>query len=124
MSLEQPNNFEDRRDSIRAARIVTVKHRLVKHKGKKVSKPWQMSLTENMSLSGLLFVSATSYEKKDLIEVEVVMSGLLDLFKGYGEIVRSVLHKSGYYHVAIKYVDLKPRTKTRSAKSVLKKSSK
>jgi hypothetical protein len=121
MSLEQPENFQDRRDSIRAIRIVTVKHRLVKHNGKKVSSPWQMSTTENMSLSGLLFVSAITYEKGDLIEVDVVMSGILDIFKGYGEVVRSSLQKGGHYHVALKYVDLKAPTKTRSAKRITKK---
>ena len=123
MSLEHVSNFEERRDSLRARRIVTVKHRLVKHKGHKVSGEWQISLTENMSLGGLLFVSAVAYEKGDSIEVEVVMSGILDIFKGYGEVVRSVVRKSGYYHVAIKYVDLKPNVKTRSAKSILRKPS-
>ncbi len=123
MSLEQPQDNEERRDSLRARRIVTVKHRLVEHKGRSVSKPWQLSTTEDMSLSGLLFVSPFAYEKEDLIEVEVIMSGILDIFKGYGQVVRSIQHKSGYYHVAIKYTDLKPRPRTRSAKSVLKKSS-
>ncbi|MBF0489330.1 MAG: hypothetical protein HQL15_01755 [Candidatus Omnitrophica bacterium] len=121
MSLEQPVNYEERRDSIRAQRIVTVRHRLVKHNGRKVSSPWQVSLTENMSLSGLLFVSAIPYEKEDWIEVDVVMSGILDIFKGYGQVIRSTLHNAGYYYVAIKYVDLKSRTKTRSAKKIISK---
>lgn len=120
MSLNQSSNYDDRRDSIRANRIVTVRHRCVKHKGKKVSNPWQISLTENMSLSGLLFVSPIGYEKEDIIEIEVVMSGILDIFKGFGEVIRSTQHKAGHYYIAVKYVDLKP--KTRSAKSVIKKS--
>ena len=114
MSLERSPNYEERRDSIRADRIVTVKHRLVKHKGRKVSSPWQMSLTENMSLSGLLFVSAIAYGKDDLIELEVVMAGILDLFKGFAQVVRSVRHKAGHYCVAVKYVDLKSKTKTKT----------
>ncbi len=117
MSLEQN---QERRDSVRAKRIVTVRHRLVKHRGRKVTSPWQISVTENMSLSGLLFVSPMAYQVGDWVEVEVVMSGVLDIFKGYGEIVRLVHHKAGYYHVAIKYVDLKRRSKIRSAKSLLK----
>ncbi len=124
MSLEEQRNFEERRDSIRAHRIVTVKHRRVQHKGRKVSDKWQLALTENMSLSGLLFVSAIDYEKDDVIEVEVVMSGLLDLFKGFGQVVRSIRQKAGHSHVAIKYIQLKPKTKNRSAKSILKKPSK
>lgn len=124
MSLEEPQNFENRRDSIRAARIVTVRHRLVRHKGRKVSSPWQISMTENMSVSGLLFVSAINYEQDDTVEVEVVMSGMLDLFKGYGQVVRSILKEGGYYHVALKYVDLKeaPKVKKRSAKRIIRKS--
>jgi hypothetical protein len=126
MSLEQPENFDDRRDSIRAARIVTVKHRRVQHKGQKVEGTWQVSMTENMSVSGLLFVSAFVYEQDDLVELEVVMSGMVDLFKGYGQVIRSIHHKGGHYHVAVKYVDLKamPKSKTRSAKRIIKKPSK
>ena len=124
MSLEQSKDHDDRRDSIRAPRIITVRHRLVKHKGRKVNGPWQMSVTENMSLSGLLFISAVAYERNDLVEVEVVMSGILDIFKGYGEVMRSTQHKGGHYYVAIKYVDLKPKIKVRSAKSLLKRPSK
>ena len=120
MSLEQPIHVEERRDSIRAKRIVNVRHRLVKHNGRKASGPWQMSLTEDMSLSGLLFVSAIGYSKGDVVEVQVVMSGILDIFNGFGEVVRSSRHKGGFYYVAIKYTDLKPKVKTRSAKSVLK----
>ena len=126
MSLEPSMNFEDRRDSIRAVRIVTVKHRRVQHNGHQVDGTWQVSMTENMSVSGLLFVSAFIYEKDDLIELEVVMSGMVDLFKGYGRVIRSTHHKGDHYHVAVKYVDLKemPKPKTRSAKRIIKKPSK
>jgi hypothetical protein len=122
MSLEHVPNYEERRDSIRAKRIVTVKHRRVKHKGKSVNGKWQVSLTENMSLSGLLFVSPVGYDKGDVIEIEVVMSGILDIFKGFGEVIRSSSQKGGHYYIAVRYVDLKPKTKTRSAKSVIKRS--
>ena len=122
MSLEQAKDFEERRDSIRARRIVTVRHRLAKHKGRSVNGRWQVSVTEDMSLSGLLFVSAIVYEKDDVVEIEVVMSGLLDIFKGYGQVVRIDRQKGGHCYVAVKYIDLKPPTKTRSAKKILKKS--
>lgn len=117
MGLDQPNTYDEKRDSIRAKRIVTVHHRLAKHKGKKVSSPWQVSMTENMSYSGLLFVSAIEYEQGDLIEVEVVMSGVLDIFKGFGEVVRSVKNKNKFYHIALKYVDLKQNTKSSDEKN-------
>lgn len=120
MSLEQPQGYEERRDSIRAKRIVTVRHRLHKHKSKKKAKAsaWQISMTENMSYSGLLFVSAIGYEAKDIIELEVVMSGLLDIFKGYGEVIRQTKQKGGFFYIAVKYVNFKPSVKNRSAKKI------
>lgn len=116
MSIKK-KSFEDRRDSVRAKRIITVRHRLIKHKNRKVNSMWQLSTTENMSLSGLLFVSALVYHPGDIIELQVVMSGVLDIFNGYGKVVRVSLNKGGYYQVAVKYVNLKP--KRRSAKSIV-----
>lgn len=114
------NSFEDRRDSVRATRIITVRHRLVKHKGKKRESMWQLSTTENMSLSGLLFVSALPYETNDVVELQVVMSGVLDIFNGFGQVMRSSRNKGGYYQIGVKYVELK--SKNRPAKSLLKPS--
>ncbi len=107
----------ERRDSVRADRIITVRHRRVKHKGRKVAAVWQLSMTKNMSLSGLLFVSALLYEVDDIVELQVVMSGVLDIFNGYGKVVRVVHKKGGYYHVGVKYVELK--SKKRPAKSLI-----
>lgn len=118
MSLEQPQSYEERRDSIRAKRIVTVRHRLYKHKAKKITSTWQMSMTENMSYSGLLFVSAVGYETGDLVELEVVMSGLLDIFKGYAQVIRQTKRKGGFFYIAVKYVDFKSKVKSRSAKKI------
>jgi len=98
---------DERRDSIRAKRFISVRHRLVKHLKRKVESPWQFSTSENMSLSGLLFVSAAPYHPKDTIELQVTMSGVLDIFNGFGQVVR-VSHKKGdNYHVAVRYADLK-----------------
>jgi len=116
MPIKQ-NLFEERRDSIRAKRIITVRHRLVKHKSRKVDSMWQLATTENMSLSGLLFVSALEYHPGDIIELQVVMSGVLDIFNGYGKVIRAIRNKGGYYQVGVKYVDLK--SKHRPAKSNL-----
>ena len=78
---------------------------------------WQLATTENMSLSGLLFVSALAYQSGDIVELQVVMSGVLEIFNGFGKVVRSIRNKGGYYQVGVKYVDLKSRR--RSAKTVL-----
>ena len=111
------NSFDERRDSIRAKRIITVRHRLIQHNNKKVDSIWQLATTENMSLSGLLFVSALEYHPGDIIELQVVMSGILDIFNGYGKVIRSTRNKGGYFQVAVKYVDLK--LKRRPAKKIL-----
>jgi len=119
-SIQAPmkqNSFEERRDSVRAHRIITVRHRLIKHKSRKVNSIWQLSTTENMSLSGLLFVSAIAYHLGDIIELQVVMSGVLDIFNGFGKVMRVSRNKGGYYQVAVKYVDLK--SKHRPAKSMI-----
>src|SRR5476651_2672148 len=116
MPIKQ-NSFEERRDSIRAKRIITVRHRLIKHNNRKVDSMWQLATTENMSLSGLLFVSALAYHQGDIIELQVVMSGVLDIFNGFGKVMRSSRNKGGYYQVAVKYIELK--LKRRSAKSIL-----
>ena len=110
-------SHEERRDSIRANRIITVRHRCVKHGSKKVNGTWQISTTENMSLSGLLFVSALNYAVGDIVEMQVVMSGVLDIFNGYGKVMRTSRNKGGYWHVGVKYVDLKP--KPRPAKTLM-----
>ena len=115
-----PQNHDERRDSIRAKRIVTVRHRIVEHNGKKVDSMWQLSTTENMSLSGLLFVSALAYHMGDTVELQVVMSGVLDIFNGYGKVVRTTRNKGGYYLIGVKYVDLK--IKKRPAKTLLRAS--
>ena len=116
-TMPNDKSFEERRDSVRASRIITVRHRLFKHNGRKVDSPWQLSTTENMSLSGLLFVSAIAYDADDVVELQVVMSGILDIFNGYGKVMRSSRNKGGYYHVGVKYVDLK--SKKRPAKSLI-----
>ena len=109
-------SFEERRDSPRSKRIVTVRHRLHKRGSKKINAMWMLSTTENMSASGLLFVSASDYKAGDLIELQVVMSGILDLFNGYGKVVRVEKGKKNL-KIAIKYVELK--LKKRPAKSLL-----
>jgi PilZ domain len=115
-----PDNQEflkERRDSVRAKRVINVRHRLVRHHHRRVNSPWQLAVTQNMSLSGLLFVSALEYEHGDIVELQVVMSGILDIFNGFGKVMRVLRYKAGRYQIGVKYVDLK--TKHRSAKSIL-----
>ena len=75
-----------------------------------------------MSYSGLLFCSALPYRINDIVELQVVMSGVLYLFNGYARVVRVHEQKNGYFQVGVKYVDLK--TRRRNAKSLAPKTSK
>lgn len=111
-------NFHERRDSIRVKRIVTVRHRLHKRDNKKREDIWQLATTQDMSYSGLLFTSALPYKMGDMVELEVVMSGVLSLFNGYGKVVRVSEDQSDFYLIAVRYVDLKYRH--RDAKSLIK----
>ena len=110
-------NFQERRDSVRVKRIVTVRHRLHKRDNKKRDDIWQLATTEDMSYSGLLFTSVLPYQAGDIVELQVVMSGVLFLFNGYGRVVRVSENKKQGHWIAVKYVDLKERH--RDAKSLI-----
>ncbi len=97
----------ERRRHTRAQRVLTIEHRLFKRNGKSVDGVWQISTTENMSLVGVLFNSEIPYQVGDLIEARVVMSGALDVFRGFGRVVRVAEKKSkeNPYLIAIVFVD-------------------
>ena len=100
----------EKREYVRAKRILSVRHRLVKRKGKPMYDFWYLSTTEDMSVNGLLFTSAMPYQKNDEIELEIVMSGVLDIFRGFGKVVRVQKKESGaFYSVAVQYVDIKAK---------------
>ncbi len=102
------NSIEDRRRNIRAQRILSIRHRLHKRGNQTFNPPWYVSLTENMSVNGILFNSAAPYQIDDIIELEVVLSGVLDIFSGYGKVVRVDKKDSGVvYSVAVMLIDLK-----------------
>ena len=106
------NSIDDRRRAVRVQRILSIRHRLHKRKGQVIDSPWYISITENMSVTGILFNSAAPYRVDDIIELEVVLSGVLDIFKGYGKIVRVDKKRSGaIYSIAVMLIDLKNKGK-------------
>jgi hypothetical protein len=48
-----------------------------------------------MSPEGLSFYTDREYVKGDILDIHVVMSGVLDVFKGCGEVVRVERKRSG-----------------------------
>ena len=104
--------IEDRRSAQRAPRILNIRHRLHKRKGKTVDAPWYVSMTENMSVNGILFKSAAPYLIGDIIELEVVLSGALNLFRGFARVVRVDKGKAGGgYPIAVTLIDLKKKVR-------------
>ena len=99
----------ERRKHIRVKRTLTIDHRLYQRKGTVVDGSWRSSTTENMSLVGILFVSDIPYLVGDILEAHVVMSGL-DIFKGFGRVVRVEEKKTkNLYSIALAFVDPKSK---------------
>ena len=97
--------FEDRRNAIRAQRILSIQYRVVKTKTRNTDKRWHLSTTHDMSATGLSFLSDIEYRMDDVLELHVVMSGVLDVFKGYGEVRRIDKKDTGSFcFVAVKFV--------------------
>ena len=104
--------IEDRRSALRAPRILNIRHRLYKRKGKMVDSPWYVSMTENMSGNGILFHSSAAYLVGDTVELEVIFYGVLDVFRGFARIVRVDKGKAGGgYPIAVTLIDLKKKVR-------------
>ncbi len=115
------NSVDDRRRGLRAHRILSIRHRLHKRGTQIISdkNPWYLSATENMSFNGILFSSSAPYEKEDIIEIEVVMSAVLDIFRGFGRVVRvEKKAAAAVYQVAVTLIDLKGRQKNTEQRTV------
>ena len=78
----------ERRKFPRTKHVLCIYHRLYKRKGKLAQSHWNSSITENMSLGGVLFASNVHYQLNDLLQLKVFMSGALNVFEGYGKVVR------------------------------------
>jgi hypothetical protein len=115
MSIKNNVFTAERRSMVRADRIVAVKHRLIERNSKLLPGAWSLSTTRNMSASGLLFLSDTSYKKGDTLEMSVVISGVIDIVKGNARVVRVVENGDTSFDVAVQYIS-KPVRK-RPAKS-------
>ena len=108
--------IEERRHGIRAKRVLSIQYRLLKPKSNHKDKEWYISTTQDMSISGLSFLSEHSFIPGDVIELKVVMSGILDIYNGLAKVVRTERKKTAaYYLVGVKFLGMK--AKPRRAKS-------
>jgi hypothetical protein len=109
----------EKRGAVRARRRLAIQHRLIKARSKQVPTVWCLSTTKDMSVTGILFSSNIPYKPGAVIEIEVTMSGVIEIFKSFAKVVRVVKTGPAAFDVAVKLVELKPRS--RSAKSHFKK---
>jgi len=86
--MTKKRKLSERRKYLRAKRALGIYYRLYKRNGKRVDGVWSFSTTRNMSIVGILFSSQIPYLIGDIIQLRVVMSGILDVFRGYGRVVR------------------------------------
>jgi hypothetical protein len=107
----------ERRNGERVSRVVAVRHRLIKRLGRKSPTEWSLSTTKNMSHSGFLFLSTIAYRKGDVLELQVVMSGLIDVYRGQAQVVRVTEVGSSLFDVGVR--NLLPKAPPRKAKSHL-----
>lgn len=108
----------ERRKGERVSRVVAIRHRLIKRSGRKTPSAWSLSTTKNMSHSGLLFLSSIPYRKGDILELQVVMSGIIEIYNGQAQVVRVIEIGDTSFDVGVKNV--LPKVPPRKAKSHLK----
>lgn len=96
----------ERRKGLRVKRVLSIQYRLVKSRRKITDKSWFLSTTEDMSYSGLSFFSEPELRVGDCLEVNVVMSGVVEIYKGYCKVVRIESNPNAAFQlVAVKLID-------------------
>ncbi len=95
--------IKERRGCSRATRILSIEYRLYKSRRQHSDPNWHLSTTEDVSPAGLSFYSDYEYRPGDILDVRVVMSGLLEVFKGQCEVVRAEQKRLGAcYFIALR----------------------
>jgi len=106
--------LSDRRRATRAERILCIQYRLIKSKHKNRDTKWYLSTTQDMSVLGMSFLSEVPFHTDEVLELNVIMSGVLDIYKGLGRVVRVEKKETGaFYLIAVKFEENKGVKKTR-----------
>ena len=112
----------ERRQWIRAKRVLSIEFRLIKTKRKDRDYSWHLSTTRDMSVGGVGFYSDIEYKVGDILEIHMVMSGILDIFRGIGKVVRVERKKtSAHYLIAVKLLDKELNPRGKSPVAVIKR---
>lgn len=118
-SAKRNKTIKERRGAVRAERVVAIRHRLHQSALRRTEESWSLTTTKNMSLTGLLFSSEIPYAVGDILEVSVTLSVLVDIFQGFGEVVRVDQKAGRAYDIAVRFVQVATASRTRNAKSHL-----
>lgn len=96
-------NGNEKRRHERVNRALAMQFRLNKSKQKGAdTDTWHLSMTTDMSASGIAFNSAQGFLPGDILDLQVVLSGVLDVVKAQGKVVRCEEEKDGGpYRVAV-----------------------
>jgi hypothetical protein len=97
--------IKERRSWPRAKRILSIEYRLFKSRRRQADRSWHLSTTDNVSAEGLAFYSDHEYSTGDILDLRVVMSGVLDIFNGRGEVIRADQKRTGAcFFVAVRFI--------------------
>lgn len=115
---------KERRAYSRAKRILSIEYRLCRNRRPHADPQWHLSTTEDVSPEGLSFYSDHEYHTGDILDVRVVMSGLLEVFKGQGEVARAEQkHLGACFFIALRFAGQRDkRTPFERSKQTTKKS--
>lgn len=87
--MAQLKEKTERRRHVRVERALAIQFRIKKSTNPKADKDtWHLSMTTDMSANGVAFESAVPFGINDILELQVVMSGVLDVVRGEGKVVR------------------------------------
>ena len=96
---------KERRGGARANRVLSIEYRLYGSKNRNADKTWHLSTTQDVSSGGLSFYSDYEYRLGDVLEIRIVMSGVLDIFKGVAHVIRvERKHMAASYFTAVQFV--------------------
>lgn len=96
----------ERRYSTRAKRVLGVQFKLVKGQRNDARKDWNLSTTEDMGAGGLSFYTDREFSAGDCLELQVIISGMMDVYTGHARVVR--VERMAYgacFLIAVKFIE-------------------
>ena len=103
--MSKKRRVVERRQWVRSDHVLNIQYKLV-NKKQSSDTSWHLSTTQDMSVGGLSFLSEFEYKKGDLLRIKVVMSGILDIYDGYAEVVHIRRKEdNGLYLLGVKFIE-------------------